>query len=194
MKDAFSTAMAAIVDGDAATLSAVLAAAPGVVERRTTEEVFIQAIVHQLYAGDTLLHAAAAGFRTDMVEALLARGADVHARNRRGATALHYAADTNHDDADAQAATIGVLLQAGADADARDKSGTAPLHRAVRTRGVSAVRALLAGGADATLANGSGSSPLELAHMTTGRGGTGLPRAKAAQAEIVALLTAALAR
>jgi ankyrin repeat protein len=189
MTDTFIRAMAAVIDGDFAALDALLAAEAGLVTRSMTEEVFNAAIVHQLYAGDTLLHVAAAGFRTDAALALLARGADVHARNRRGATPLHYAADTNHDDAGAQAATIAGLLKEGADPDARDKSGTAPLHRAVRTRGLSAVKALLDGGADPELPNGSGSLPFDLAHKTTGRGGSGTPHAKAAQSQIIALLT-----
>lgn len=189
----FAAAVDALVADDAAAVTALLDGTPGLVRQTLAEERFVTAIVHQVYAGDTLLHVAAAGFRAAMVETLLAAGADIHARNRRGATALHYAADTNHDDDQAQAATIAVLLKAGADPDARDKGGTAPLHRAVRTRGVAAVRALLDGGADAALRNGGGSSPLDLAQWTTGRGGTGLPDAKAAQGKIIRLLEAAIA-
>lgn len=184
-----TAAITTIVENDAEALAALFARQPSLATARLADERFIAAIVHQVYAGDTLLHVAAAAFRTEMAQALLANGADIHARNRRGATALHYAADTNHNDEDAQAATIAVLLKAGADPDARDKSGTAPLHRAVRTRGVAAVKALLGGGADAQLTNGSRSTPLDLAQWTTGRGGTGLPEAKAAQAEIIAVLT-----
>jgi ankyrin repeat protein len=188
MTDAFAAAMAAIIDNDAGALDALLAAEPGLVTRSLTEEAFVQAIVHQLYAGDTLLHVAAAGFRTDMVKTLLARGADVHARNRRGATPLHYAADARSAAA-AQALTIAALVEAGADVHARDKSGTAPLHRAVRTRGVSAVKALLDGGADPGLPNGGGSLPLDLARLTTGKSGSGTPEARAAQGQIIGILT-----
>ena len=129
----------AVVADDAAALTVLLDCAPGLVRQPLADEGFIAAIAHQLYAGDTLLHVAAAGFRTEIAEILLAKGADVHARNRRGATALHYAADTNRDAPDAQAATVSLLLKAGAQPDTRDKSGTAPLHRAVRTRGTAAV-------------------------------------------------------
>ncbi len=191
MTDRFTDAMTAIVDNDFDALNTLLAGQPDLVTQRIADERFIAAIVHQVYAGDTLLHVAAAAFQAGMVEALLAKGADVHTRNRRGATALHYAADTNRDDETVQALTITCLLKAGADANARDKSGTAPLHRAVRTRGALAVKALLDGGADPNLGNGSGSIPFDLAHKTTGRGGSGTPKAKVAQAEIIQLLKAA---
>jgi len=194
LPELFAAALDAIVADDAAALVRCLDAAPDLVRQPRVEEGFVAAIVHQVYAGDTLLHAAAAGFRAALVEILLARGADIHARNRRGATALHYAADTNRDAPEAQAATVTQLLRAGAQPDACDKSGTAPLHRAVRTRGTAAVRALIAGGADVNLCNGNGSLPLDLAHRATGRSGSGTPEAKAAQAEIIRLLRAAIAR
>ena len=69
-----------------------------------------------------------------------------------------------------------------------DQGGTAPLHRAVRNRCAAAVAALLDSGADARRRNKSGSTPMRLATLTTGRGGSGSPEAKAQQAEIVRLL------
>jgi hypothetical protein len=54
-----------------------------------------QDIAHYIYAGDTALHVAAAAFRRDVAEMLVRRGADCHAKNRRGAQPLHYAADAN---------------------------------------------------------------------------------------------------
>jgi hypothetical protein len=50
------------------------------------------------------------------------------------------------------------------------------------------VRALLVGGANAQRKNKNGSTPMLLATETTGRGGTGLPDAKAEQAEIIRIL------
>jgi ankyrin repeat protein len=131
---------------------------------------------------------AAAAFRRQAAELLIARGADYRAKNRRGAQPLHYAADANRWNPTAQAETIEYLLSIGADPNAMDSSGVAPLHRAVRTRSLAAVRALLDGGANARQPNKAGSTPLHLAVQTTGRGGSGSPRAREQQAGIVRLL------
>ncbi|MBI5941084.1 MAG: ankyrin repeat domain-containing protein [Caulobacterales bacterium] len=153
---------------------------------------YLTAISHYVYAGDTALHVAAAAHRPRIVNALISLGADTAARNRRGATPLHYAADGGPGSADwnpaAQAATIAGLIAAGADSNALDMNGVTPLHRAIRTRCAAAVRALLEGGADARRKNGNGSTPMMLATRQTGRGGSGSPEAKAEQAAIIALL------
>lgn len=153
---------------------------------------FLTAIAHYIYAGDTALHIAAAAHGVQVAERLIGLGADVRARNRRGAEPLHYAADGGpgapHWDPDAQAATVARLIAAGADPNAVDKRGVTPLHRAVRTRCARAVGALLEGGADAGRKNASGSTPMTLATRPTGRGGSGSPEAKAQQALIVGLL------
>jgi len=157
--------------------------------RQESSTFFFAEIAHYLYAGDTALHMAAAAFRRGVAELLVAHGADCRAANRRGAQPLHYAADANRWDPDAQAGTITYLLSIGADPNARDKSGVAPLHRAVRTRSLPAVRALLDGGANPRQPNKSGSTPLHLAVHTTGRGGSGSPHAREQQAGIIELLT-----
>ncbi len=131
--------------------------------RQESTDYFLVEIGHYVYAGDTALHIAAASNRPDIARALVAAGADVHAKNRRGAQPLHYAADSQPGaanwDPDAQAATIAYLIEAGADPNATDNSGVAPLHRAVRTRGAAAVRALLDAGADPQRPNRNGSTP-----------------------------------
>ena len=160
--------------------------------RQEATPYYLDAIGHYVYAGDTALHIAAAAYDASLVHTLLAMGAGVDARNRRGAEPLHYAADgspgSDSWNPAAQAAVIAALIAAGADPNATDTSGVAPLHRAVRTRCSAAVRALLDGGADPRQANKSGSTPLKLATRPTGRGGSGSPDAKAQQAEIVAIL------
>jgi ankyrin repeat protein len=189
-----------IVAGDIAAATQSLAASPALASsslrqgatRQSTQDFFFYEIAHYVYAGDTPLHAAAAAHRKAIVSALLSKGADVGARNRRGAQPLHYAADgmpgSVHLDPNAQRDTIISLLEAGADPNAVDKRGVAPLHRAIRNRCALAVRALINGGADVRLPNGSGSTPIELAHWTTGRGGSGTSIAKAEQKVIVRLL------
>jgi hypothetical protein len=160
--------------------------------RQTAETFYLNEIGHYIYAGDTALHLAAAAYRQEIVPKLIATGANVRAKNRRGAEPLHYAVDgmpgSRRWNPSAQAATIARLIEAGADPNAVDKSGVAPLHRAVRTRCAAAVKALLEGGADPRRKNNSGSTPMLLATQNTGRGGSGSSEAKAQQKLIVQLL------
>lgn len=153
---------------------------------------FFEQIKHYLYAGDTPLHAAAAGYRLDIARELIQHGADVKAANRRGAQPLHYAADggpgSPHWNPRAQAEMIALLVSQGADPNALDKSGVAPLHRAVRHRGLAAVDSLLRNGSDIRLQNKSGSTPLHLAVQNTGKSGSGSPESKALQKEIIVRL------
>ena len=155
---------------------------------------FLVAIRHYAYGGDTALHIAAAAYRRELAELLVARGADVRARNRRGAEPLHYAADGGPGgerwDPVAQVEVITYLIAAGADPNALDNSGVAPLHRAVRTRSGAAVSALVENGAAAQLMNKTGSTPLHLAVQTTGRSGSGSAGAKDEQGRIIATLLA----
>src|SRR5258708_40033100 len=137
-------------------------------------------IVHWIYAGDTALHLAAAGYRVELVRLLLAAGADPNSTtNHRQSGPLHYAADgyLNGPDwnAQRQVKTIQCLLDAGAEINAQDKNGAAPLHRAVRTRCAAAVKCLLERGSAATLKNKPGSTPFTLAAQDTHPGGTGAP-------------------
>jgi hypothetical protein len=145
-----------------------------------------------LYEGDTPLHTAAAAKRADLLARLIAAGADVMARNRLGATPLHSAANGNPDsprwDPAGQVAAIEALVAAGADPNATDKNGSTPLHKAIRTRCAAATQALLEAGADPALRTRNGSTPLRLASVTSGRGGSGSPAAKAQQARIIELL------
>jgi len=160
--------------------------------RQDPESYFLPAIHHYVYAGDTALHVAAAAHQRDLAESLVGRGADVRARNRRGAEPLHYAADghpgADYGDRDGQGELIVYLIEAGADPDAMDKSGVAPLHRAVRTRSSDAVSALIDNGADPRLMNKSGSTPLHLAVQNTGKSNSGSDAAKDEQRRIIALL------
>jgi hypothetical protein len=188
--------MASIASGDTAKVLKLVAANAGLVQMPATKgasraeasEYFFPQIRHYVYAGDTALHIAAAGFRFEVAQFLIDYGANSTAKNRRGAEPLHYAADSNTWDPAAQVATIECLVRAGANPNSTDKSGVAPLHRAVRTRCAAAVQALLLAGAKPDLANKSGSTPLHLAVQNTGRSGSGNPEAVEQQRQIILLL------
>jgi hypothetical protein len=191
---------AAIAAGDHSKFRRMLEQTPGLAtrpllvgaSRQDPHPYFLTPIGHYVYAGDTALHVAAAAYHRQLAESLVAQGAVVRARNRRGAEPLHYAAD-GHPGSDRwepnmQREVISYLIDAGADPDALDKSGVAPLHRAVRTRSSGAVSALIDGGADPLLMNKSGSTPLHLAVQTTGKGNSGSEIAKEEQRRIIVLL------
>jgi hypothetical protein len=160
--------------------------------RQSAKAYHLDEVGHYIYAGDTALHLAAAAYREKAARKLMAMGAEVRSRNRRGAEPLHYAADglpgSRAWDPAAQAATVTCLIEAGADPNSFDGSGVTPLHRAVRTRCAEAVKALLEGGADPHRKNKRGSTPMLLATQNTGRGGSGSLEAKAQQERIVQLL------
>jgi hypothetical protein len=189
-----------IGQGDTATATQMLQATPALATTRLGQgskkaksvEFFIDERLLQIYTGHTALHVAAATYDADFARRLVAGGADVRARNRRGAEPLHAATHGGPGstvwDPPRQAAIIHYLVSAGADPDARASGGITPLHRAVRNRCTAAVQALLDAGADADLPNDHGSTALSLAHQTTGRGGTGSAEAKAEQAQIIGIL------
>jgi hypothetical protein len=160
--------------------------------RQGAESCFIKEIGHYIYSGDTALHFAAASYRYEMADKLIKAGAAVRAKNRRGGEPLHAAAfgspSSPRWDPMSQATTIVRLIEAGADPNAQNMDGATPLHRAVRTRCAGAVRTLLDHGSDPAIRNKNGSTALQLAVHTTGRGGSGLPEAKAEQQEILLLL------
>jgi hypothetical protein len=195
--------MRTIAAGDAARAAASVIAHPdlaraaldGGATRAAPDECYFPDHGIHVYAGDTALHAAAFAYDEPTARALVAAGADVRARNRRGAEPLHSAANGSPGsprwDATRQAAVVAYLVAAGADPDAAAAQGVTPLHRAVRNRCTPAVRALLEAGADPTRPNRSGSTPLALARATTGRSGSGSPEAHAEQTRIIELLPAA---
>jgi hypothetical protein len=185
------TLLRAILDDDRATVEGLLTADPSLVSGRVSEaRYYDHKIFHWLYVGDTALHLAAAGYRVEIVQLLLASGSDPNASmNHRHSGPLHYAADGYITgptwDPERQVQTIECLLEAGADVNAQDKNGAAALHRAVRTRCAAAVRFLLKAGGDPTLRNKPGSTAFHLAVQNTGRGGSGADEARAAQREII---------
>lgn len=190
----------AIVSNDVPEVAKLLAASPFLARERLAVgatrdaalDFYFEEINHYLIAGDTPLHAAAAGYLQNIARTLIKNGANVAAENRRGAVPLHYAADGGPVlrgwNPQAQAEMIAFLIKNDANPNALDKSGVAPLHRAVRQRCPKAVDSLLSNGAAVRLKNKSGSTPLHLAVQNTGRGGTGSPESKICQREIIELL------
>ena len=92
-----------------------------------------------------------------LVEAMLARDADVHAQNGEGATALHYAAVLAHFH------TAELLIRRGANVNAVDAKGRTPLFWTVSAENPNMIRLLMAHGADPNLCNRLGESALMLA-------------------------------
>jgi hypothetical protein len=82
-----------IVTGDETVVFRLLAENPVLAKagfeigatRQTAETFYLDEIGHYIYAGDTALHPAAAAYRREIVQRLMATGANVRARNRRGA-------------------------------------------------------------------------------------------------------------
>jgi ankyrin repeat protein len=182
---------AAIV-ADEATAVRLVRANPDIAQARVAEERLVKEVPHQLYAGDTALHLAAAALQPLAVAALIEAGAATNAENRRGAIALHYACDARPKTGEAwnpskQRSVIELLLDAGSDIEHQDKAGAAPLHRAVRARSPEAVRCLLERGARVDARHGrQRTTPLHIATRPTGA--TGTKGARAEQQAIVELL------
>lgn len=104
-----------------------------------------------------LLTAAAATGRVYQVEALLAEGTDVNAKNSAGRPALVMAAfNGNH-------RTMILLLGAGADVNSVDEQGNSALMEASARGYIEAVSLLLVAGADVNLKNKAGRTALDRA-------------------------------
>src|SRR3954468_15296487 len=126
-RDASLLALArAISAGDTTRAFGLLADQPGLATAALTADAAFD-WPKASYVGDTALHIAAAVYGTEIAQRLIALGASVRARNRRGAEPLHYAAVGLPDSAiwnpGQQTATIALLIEAGADPNAADNSG-----------------------------------------------------------------------
>jgi hypothetical protein len=123
--------LASIVDGDIKTVKRLLREDRGLATRLIQKAKLYQLkIFHWIYAGDTALHLAAAGYRVEIVEVLVKAGAEVNAaKNMRKSGPLHYAADGFITgpvwDAKRQVGTIRCLLEHGANIHLLDKNGDA---------------------------------------------------------------------
>ena len=131
------------------------------------------------FGSTALMHASLAG-TVDMMNALLAAGADPNAKNTRNATALLWAVNNP--------AKLQVLLSHGADVNAKSVEGRSALYlAAMQPAGAPIVRILLDAGADPNLPTIVGVTPLfpamvaslESAQLLLAKGAN--PNAKTAQ-------------
>jgi ankyrin repeat protein len=106
--------------------------------------------------GWTPLHLAVHFGHSQVAEALLAHGADVHARasNDLGTTPLLWAIVGQ------DVAAVTLLLDHGADVNETTTAGSTPLHKAAVVGNVALVRLLLARGANVNARNSGGQTPL----------------------------------
>jgi ankyrin repeat protein len=109
--------------------------------------------------GWTPLHLACFFGHPGVAEALIARGAEVHARSKNPMqnAPLHAAAAGRSKDA------VRALLEHGADVNARQEGGWTALHAAAQNGDVEMVRLLIAGGADVQIRAGNQQNAMDLA-------------------------------
>lgn len=108
-------------------------------------------------SGTTALEHAVENSNREMVQLLLARGADVNARNGAGQTVLMMLSD------DATADLVWDLINAGADVNAKDEDGDTPLIEAAGEINLEVLKTLLDAGAKVDQRNKKGQTPLMLA-------------------------------
>ncbi|GAB4236368.1 MAG: hypothetical protein OHK0028_13270 [Deltaproteobacteria bacterium] len=113
-------------------------------------------------AGNPLIKASysSRGTSTDLVELLLAKGADVNTRAPHGETALHGPCYMGRKE------VAELLLAKGADVNAKDERGWTPLHKASYYLRKDVAEVLLAHGADVNAKNEKGETPLTVARQT----------------------------
>jgi len=113
--------------------------------------------------GWTPLHLAAVNGHKDVVEFLIAKGADMNARitvgMNTGCTPLHKAASAGQKD------IVEILIANGADVNAVANDGETPLHEAATWGHKDVVELLVVKGADLKSRNNYGTTPLRKAAM-----------------------------
>ena len=93
----------------------------------------------------------------DLAQLLIAKGANVNAKNNIGETALHWAED--HE----QKEIVELLIANDSDVNAKDNIGGTPLHRATDVCNKEIVELLITDGAEINAKNDDGDTPLDMA-------------------------------
>ena len=106
----------------------------------------------------TALHVACATDHGQLVEDLVAAGANVNIKDALGRTPLHRACRAS------AGACVQMLVDGGADVNSRSAKGWTPLMYAARWGAVQATAVLLKAGADTSVADHSGANAVVLAH------------------------------
>jgi ankyrin repeat protein len=127
------------------------------------------------YQGATALVRAVNWDRVEIVEALLAAGADVNALNDSRASALHQAACLGRDE------IARVLIAHKADVNAGELYWATPLHEAARHLNQGVARLLLDAGANPDAKDELGDTPRDLARRSADRAATESARIKLAE-------------
>lgn len=108
--------------------------------------------------GNTPLHKAVSYGHNDIVALLLARGADIHARNQEGKTSMFMAKRWP--------SIVRLLVQAGADVNAQDNIGRTPLHESAFHGQPAEMQVLIDSGASIYVQSQEGSTVLHEAAVS----------------------------
>ena len=106
--------------------------------------------------GYTALMGAARGESLDVIRLLLSRGGQAGLADKRGYTALHWAAAQSAGDSARQVECVRALIDAGADPNAQSEEGGTPLMNAAWFGCSDSVRELLRRGADPRMSDSKG--------------------------------------
>ena len=128
-------------------------------KRKQTIRILLESMTHKtiktsFFTNTPLLILAAETDDLDIVNALLAAGAEVNERDAVGKTPLLFAARKEN------LGIIQALLAAGANVNAADTQGNTPLMKASEVGRIDAIQALLAAGAEVNAADIYGNTPL----------------------------------